>query len=110
MQTGGAAEYSGRPVARIVMQERPAASELVLEVRQLAAARPRINVVLTTDGEADAMTFRHDDRGRPDLNVEFDDLALLERLLLVMRVIGPIRLRQRLVELAVRGAQPALPD
>ena len=33
----------------------------------------------------------HDDAGRPDLDVELDLLALLERLLLVMGVIGPIR-------------------
>src|SRR5262245_35106519 len=37
------------PIAGIVMQERTAASQLILEVRQPAAARPAIFVVLAAD-------------------------------------------------------------
>src|SRR5262245_12876029 len=110
MQAGGATEDRRRPVAWIVMQEWPAACQLVLEVRQLAATWPRIDVVLAADRKPDAMALRHHDRGRPDLDIKLDDLTLLERLLLIVRVVGPVRLRQFLVELAVRGAQPALPD
>src|SRR5436309_11980442 len=105
MQRGRAAEDRGRPVTRVVMQERPAASELVLEVRELAAARARVDVVLAADRQSDAMASRHHDRGRPDLDVELDHLALPERLLLIVGVVGPIWLRQSPVELAMRGAQ-----
>ena len=52
MQAGDAAENVGRPVARIVVQERSAAGELVLEIRQLAAARAAIDVVLAADASA----------------------------------------------------------
>src|SRR5260370_40996102 len=110
MQTGGAAEDRRWPVTRIVVQERSAAGELVLEVRQLAATRAGIDVVLAADRQADAVAFRQHDRGRPDLDVELDHLALLERLLLIMRVVRPVGPRQFLVELAVRGAHPAMPD
>src|SRR5215510_13951316 len=105
MQAGRAAEDRRRPVARIVMQERPAAGELVLEIRELAAARACIDVVLAADRQPDAMALRHQNRGWPDLDVELDHLAFFERLLLIMGVIGPVRLRQLLAELAVRGAQ-----
>src|SRR3954469_1167649 len=104
MQAGDAAEDRRRPVARIVVQEWPAAGELVLEVRQLAAARARIDVVLAADRKPDAMALRHHDRGRPDLDVELDHLALLERLLLIVGVVWAIGLGELLVELAVRGA------
>src|SRR5262245_11618845 len=52
MQAGDAAEDIRGPVARVVVQERPAARELVLEVRQLASARAAIDVVLAADGQA----------------------------------------------------------
>ena len=58
MQAGGAAENLRRPVARIVVQERPAAGELVLEVRQPPAAGAAIFVVLAADGERDAIARR----------------------------------------------------
>src|SRR5262245_15173873 len=92
------------------MQERAASRQLVLEVRELAAAWAGINVVLSADSEADAIAGRHHDRGRPDLDVELDDLALLERLLLVVGVIGPPGRRELLVELAMRRTQPPLRD
>ena len=49
MQGGDAVEHSRRAVARIVVQERPAAGQFVLEVRQLAAAGAAINVILAAD-------------------------------------------------------------
>ena len=54
------------------------------------------------------MAEGHHDRGRPDLDVELHNLAELQRLLVIVRVIGPVGRRELLVELAMRGAQPAL--
>src|SRR5262245_50726162 len=78
MQAGDAVEDIRGPVAGVVVEEWPAARELVLEVRQLAAARTAIDVILATDAQADAVTGRNHDRGRPDLDVELRHLALLE--------------------------------
>src|SRR5215472_17917486 len=83
MQGRGPGEDFRGAVDRIVVQERPAARELVLEVGQPPAARTAILVVLAADRERDAMAGRHDDRGRPDLDVELDHLALPEGLLAV---------------------------
>ena len=99
-----------RPVDRIVMQEWAAAFQFVLEVRQPPARAAAIFVVLAAHRERDAIARRHHDRGRPQLDVEFDRLAGVERLLLVVRVIGAVRRRELWIELAVRGAQPALRD
>src|SRR5450631_876165 len=97
MQRGGAAENGGRAVARIVVQERAAAGELVLEVRQLAAAGAAIFVILAAHRQADAIAGGNCDRSRPDFDVEFHGLALAEWLLLVVAVIGPVGQRQFLV-------------
>src|ERR1700733_1251135 len=108
MQSGDAAENLRWPVAHVVMQERAAAGELILEIRQPSAAAAGIDVVLAADGQRDAVAGRHDDRSRPDFHVERDHLARLERLPPGMAVIGPVRLRQLFVERAGRRAQPAL--
>src|SRR5262245_9664880 len=108
MQRGDAGEDRRRAVLWIVMQERSAAGQLVLEVRELAAARAGLVIVLAADRQPEAVALRYHDRGRPDLDVELDHLAFLERLLLVMAVIGPPRPRELFVALAMRGAQPAL--
>src|SRR5262249_43538379 len=101
MQRSRAAEDRRRPVARIVVQERSAAGEHVLEVRQLAAARAGVDVILAADRKPDAIALWHDDRGRPDLDVELHQLTFLDWLLLVMGVIGPVWFRQFLIKLAV---------
>src|SRR4051812_876628 len=90
MQAGGPGEHVGGPVARIIVQERPAARKLVLEVRELAPARTAVDVILAADGQADAATRRDNDRGRPDLDIELDHLALPERLRLVVAMVGPV--------------------
>ena len=92
------------------MQERPAAFQFVLEIRQLAAAFTGIFVILAAHRERDAVAGRHDDRGRPDFHLQLDRLARRQRLRFVMRVVGPVRLAQCRVQLAVRGPQPALAD
>src|SRR4051812_33594825 len=108
MQAGGSGEHVGGPVARIVVQERPAARQLVLEIRELAPARAAVDVILAPDGQADAATRRDNDRGRPDLDIELRHLALPERLLLVVAMVGPVGGGELLVELAMRRPQPTL--
>src|SRR5215471_2503966 len=110
VERGLAAVDRHRAVARIVVQERAVAGDLVLHVGEPAARAARIDVVAPANAEADAKTLRHRDRGRHDLDLDLIDLAGPERLLLLMRVIRPVRQRQRLVEFAMRGAQPALAD
>src|SRR5258705_337393 len=66
-----------RPVGGIVVDERPAAAHRVLHVGErcrLAA----VVVVLPAYCQRDAPALGHDDTGRPDLDVELDDLARLE--------------------------------
>src|SRR5262245_41538838 len=45
VQAGDAAEDIRRTVARVIVQERAATRQLVLEVRELAAARAGINII-----------------------------------------------------------------
>src|SRR3954447_26101562 len=84
VQRGLAAENRGRTVARIVVQERPAAAELVLEIRQACAGCFAPLVVAAAHGKGKPIAKRHDDRGRPELDVERHDLIRRERLRLVM--------------------------
>jgi len=67
-----------------------------------------VDVVPAPDGEADPVALGHDDGGRPDLHVQVVDLPRDERLLFVMRVVGPVGQRERGVELAVRDPEPPL--
>src|SRR5215813_8853533 len=90
VQAGNATEDMRGTVARIVVQERAATRQLVLEVRELAAARAGINIIFAADGKADAMAGRYDDRGRPDLDIELGHLPFLERLDPVVAVVGPV--------------------
>src|SRR3954470_19262075 len=110
MQCGLPPEYRFRTINRIVMQKWAAALQLVLEVRQPSARAAAVFVVLATDGERNAIARRHNDRGRPQLDIEFDRLTRCKRLLLVVGVIGPMGQCELLVELAMRGAQPPLGD
>src|SRR5689334_5529013 len=110
MKARGAVIYGGWPVAWVVVQEGAAPFQLVFEVGQLSAAGAAIFIVLATDRESDPVASGDDNRGRPDLDIEFRDLVLLQRPLFVVGVIGPVGLRQFLVELAVRSAKPSLPN
>src|SRR5215471_1802150 len=51
MQSGNAAEDLWLPIARVVVHERSAAGQFVLEIRQPSAAPSRINVIFATDGQ-----------------------------------------------------------
>lgn len=66
-----------RPVARIIVQKRPAAFELVLEVREPRAGRSRVLVIASAHGEREPVAGRYDDACRPQLDVERNDLARL---------------------------------
>src|SRR5262245_6979114 len=92
------------------MEKRAATPELVLEVRQLAAAGAAVFVISAAHREPDAVASGHYDRGRPNLDVELHHLARLQRLFAVVGVIGPIGCGELPVELAVRGPEPALGD
>src|SRR5262245_21551110 len=93
MQAGGAAENGRRAVARIIMQERAATPQFVLEVRQLAAARSAIFIIFAADRHTDAVSSRNDNRRWPDLDVEFRNLTFFQGLFFVVRVVAPGRLR-----------------
>ena len=105
-----AAEDRGWPVARIVVQKGSAPFQFILEIRQPRAGGFLPFVIAAAHGERDAATGRHHDRGRPQLDVERHCFTGLERLRFVVRVIRTVRRGKRGIELAVRGAQPALGD
>ena len=80
VQRGATAEDLGRAVARVVVEERAAAAQLVLEVRQPRAARLRVLVVATSHRQRDPVAGRHHEAGRPELDVELDRHAGRQRL------------------------------
>src|SRR5262245_28753414 len=110
MDCGLAAIDPGRPHAWIVVQEGSATRELVLHVGELTAGAAGTDVIAPAHAQPHTVALRHDDRGRDDLDVELVDLAGLERLLLVVGMVGPERQGELLVELAMRGAQPGVAD
>src|SRR5437764_846583 len=69
------AENLTRPVHWIVVQERAATSQLVLEIREPPARAAAVFIVLAANAKCDAITGRHHDRGRPQLDVELDRFA-----------------------------------
>src|SRR5262245_25022427 len=110
MQRGHTVENLWRAIMRIVVQERAATGQFVLEIRKLAAARTAIRVVLAADGESNAISGRRDDRGWPNLDIEFDNFAVPQWLLDIMQMVRPMGQRPVELELAVGGPQPALGD
>src|SRR5581483_9913935 len=110
VQRDVASEHGRRPVTRIVMRERPDAGPDLAERLHACARFAWIDVVGATDGQREAIAFRQDNAGRPDLDIDLVDLAGGELLLLVMRMVGPVWQRQLWIELAVRAAQPPLSD
>src|SRR3954470_13429537 len=98
VQRHGAVEDLRWAVARVVVQERADAGELVLHVRELATGAAGIGVVLAPHGEGDAVAGRKRDAGRPDLDVELVDLARLERLLGLVGMVGTPGLRALRIE------------
>src|SRR5450756_3036828 len=109
VQRVAAGENLGVPVVRVDMQEGADAFHRVGRVGERRVAAVHF-VILAPHGEPEPIAGRYYDRGRPDLDIEFDRLARLERPFLIVRVPGPVGPRLGRVELAMRGAQPAQPD
>src|SRR5689334_10867828 len=110
MQRRSSPEGARRPITRVVVQERPATAQLVLEIGEPGAGRALPLVVAATHRDGEAMAWRHHDGSGPQLDVELNGLAGLQRLHLVVRVIRPVVGGELLIELAVRRAKPALSD
>src|SRR5262249_17109255 len=70
--------------------------------------RAAIFIITAADRERQPIAGRHHDAGWPQFDVELDRFARRQRLNFVMRVEGAVRKAARIVELAVRGTQPAL--
>src|SRR5262249_42982453 len=68
-QPGSAVKDIGRPVAQIVMQERPATGQLILKVEKPPAGSYWIDVVFAADRQSDAVPRGDHDRCRPDFDV-----------------------------------------
>src|SRR6202042_1809198 len=98
----------GGTIVRIIVKERAAAVEFVLHVRKApGTAASLIDIVLAANVQFDAISARHDNAGRPYLDIEFNRLPGSQRLNLIMGVIGPVERAECLVELAVRCPEPA---
>src|SRR5262245_13851000 len=103
-----ASEDGRGPVARVIMAERPYTGPLLTEGLRARGRFSTIDVVFAANGEPDTVTSRHDDTGRPNLDIDLVSFARCEFLDLIVGMIRPIRQRELLVELAMRGAQPSL--
>src|SRR6266571_5643514 len=79
-------------------------------VRAVMRVGKAAHAVAGLDVEPDAMAFPEDHAGRPDFRVDANHFIGLQPLAVLMRVIRPVGPAERRVELAVRGAQPALGD
>src|ERR1700730_10033931 len=67
-----------------------------------------INVIPSAYRQRHAISRRHDNAGRPHLDIDLVDVSRLEELDLVMGMIGPVKVRLPLVELAQRDGRPGL--
>src|SRR2546427_11321863 len=77
-------------------------------VRAVVRVGKATDSIARLDVEPDAMAFTEDHAGRPDLHVDANHFIGLQPLAVLMRVVRSVGHAQRRVELAVRGAQPAL--
>src|SRR5439155_24855234 len=73
VQCRPAAEDRNGAIARIVVQKRPAAAQLVLEVRQSRSRGFAPFVIAPAHGQRETMPRRYHDRRRPELEVERHD-------------------------------------
>ena len=80
------------------------------EVFKPRAGRLRVLVVAAAHRERDAVAGGHHDRSRPQFHIKRHHLARRERLALVVGVVRAVVGGELGIELAVRGAQPALGD
>src|SRR5262249_20402813 len=92
-----------------LVQKRTHTGQSVLDARN-SKRGPVAVIVLAAHRQPESKTNRHNDAGRPDLNVEFDRLARDQRLDFIMRVIRPGRGRSGWIKLAGRSGKPADAD
>src|SRR5215470_18589537 len=90
VQRDAPAEDRGRSISRIVVLEGPDAGEDGAERAEALSRTSWIFVVASAHRQAETMAGRDHDARRPDLDVELVHLTGRERLLLVVRVVGPI--------------------
>src|SRR5262245_43185002 len=74
------------------------------------AGRPRSREVLTLNCESEPRALGQPEAHRPDFEVNLIDLAWLERLAFVMRIIGEVFGGSLRIQFALRDSQPALRD
>src|ERR1700680_3663729 len=70
VQRGPARKDLVRAIERIVMQERSAAAQFILEVRQPRSGGSTPFIVATAHGQREAMARLSDHRRRPQLDIE----------------------------------------
>src|ERR671937_1648517 len=109
MNPSPATEDLDRAVVRIGVDERARPAE-GCDHRLQAGVFTWPLEVLALDRERNLIAGRDDDRGRPDFNVELVHLARPQELTFVVRVVRTVRRRQGGIQLAMRGAEPALGD
>src|SRR5687767_8352034 len=102
MESSSICKNSSRSVAGLVVQERAAAQQLVLEVGQPRPGRFLPLVVLAPHRQRDAVAGGDDDTGRQDLDIEAYRFALSQGEFFVMAVIRTVFRRQLRIELSVR--------
>src|SRR5579872_417265 len=108
VESSAAAEDFARPVARIIVEKRPASCQLILEIRQTQSRIFLPFVVASAHGQCNPASGRNDDACWPDFDEQIDWLARCQRLFLIMRMIRPPWLREFVVQLAMRRTQPTL--
>src|SRR5262245_22135860 len=92
----------GRTIGRVVVSEPSDAPK--------RAGRPRSLEVLALNCEREARSLGQRETHRPDFKVNLVDLAWLERLALVMGIIGKVFGGSLGIQFAPRDSQPALRD
>ena len=73
MQGHFATKYTWGAITWVIVHKRPAACELVFHIRQSPSTG--VKVVLPAYAQADAVTTRDHDGGRPYFDIKFVDLA-----------------------------------
>src|SRR6185436_347707 len=107
MQGRRATEEVRRTIGRLLVQEW---SDTGLRIRNAWRIDRRAveAIVASTHRQRDLIAGRYGDGRRPDLHIQLDGLAGRQWPHLVVRVIRLVRQAASGVELAVRGAKPAL--
>lgn len=109
MQRIGATENVPRPILWMDVQERSDAGQRVFDAFE-NQRRSFVGIVLAAHRQTDAASGRHDDAGRPNLDIELHRLAWPQRPGFVMGVIRPIGQAAQGIDLPMRRTQPSIGD